>query len=493
MNSPTTITRRNFLQLAALAPLATLHAVDVKPAERPNIVFIITDQQKPSAMSCTGNPDVNTPNMDRLAARGVRFTKSYATFPLCCPSRASLFTSRMPHEMGIFENGPSAELSQKGLPTMGELFQAAGYRTAYAGKWHASMPLPAVSRKPEDRKIIGFETLPIPGDVDKKYPKHQPPPDVTPGLYSDQNIAEAAAQFIAQPHAKPFLLVVSIFNPHDICYVSRPDNAQKLKHLLPEDRSKLPPLPPNHKDTDALPTSIEHFAKGRSKWTEQEWREHLWIYYRLTERSDVAIGRVLAALDKAGLTDCTLRVFTADHGDMNSAHGLVSKGFLYENSGGVPLIVSPPGGQAKVDKEHLVSGLDVMPTLLDYAGIPAPASLLGRSLKPVVEGQPVAWREFVPAEASGHWSPDSRMIRTARYKYVVFASGANREQFFDMEEDPGELKNLIYEPALAAEIQRHRDLLKQWMLQTKDDAFGKDHDLPGKNKSSGTDKRANEE
>lgn len=466
---------RNLQMLGSLIVALNVTWVNCSAAEspaatKPNIVFILTDQQAPRILSSDGNPHIKTPNMDALAARGVSFAKSYCTYPLCCPSRASLFSSRVPHELQIYTNG-NADIAKKGVPTMGEMFQAAGYRTAYAGKWHLGASLPAANKKPEDRRIIGFETLSIPGEVEKKFPRHQPPPDVTPGLYCDLNIGEAAAGFIAQPHEKPFLLVVSVFNPHDICYASRDDNFHELEHLLPADLSKLPPARPNVQDTEALPSAYTSFRRGRANWTDERWGKHLWVYNRLLEVADTAIGRVLTALEKAGLNENTLVVFTSDHGEMMGAHQLIGKGALYDEAAGVPLIVALPGGQGKVDRQHLVSGLDVMPTLLDYAGIKAPASLEGKSLKPVLEEKPVAWRDFVAAETDGSY--EGRMIRTARYKYVVFGSGDHREQFFDMERDPLELKNLINEASLAGEVQRHRDLLKQWRLDTKDDNFGK--------------------
>ena len=154
------------------------------------------------------------------------------------------------------------------------------------------------------------------------------------------------------------------------------------------------------------------------------------------------------------------------------------------------MIVAPPGGKAGVDKQHLVSGLDIMPTLLDYAGIAAPASLEGKSLRPLVEGKEVPWRDFVVSEVNVSF--EARMVRTARYKYIVFASGENREQFFDMEKDPGELKNLIADPALAGEVARHRKLLEQWREETRDE-IGKrpavEKGRRGKNK--GGDKKNN--
>ena len=456
--------RRDFLKLAG-AGLVTwpgLGASAAAPAQaaapRPNVLLLITDQQTAGALSCAGNPHVKTPHLDRLAARGVRFAKSYCTYPLCSPSRGSLFASRMPHELGIYGNF-DAQLADKGVPTLGELFRAAGYETAYAGKWHLQVPFPAY-RNPS---IPGFTTLPLAG-VD---PHTVDSEKFGRGLTVDSRTADASIQFLQQKHDKPFLLVVSVLNPHDICEYTK---CTALTKLLPDNPARLPPARPNLHAVERLPTSWQQFADRYATWTERQWSEYLWVYYRLVEIAEAEVGRVLGALDQAGLAATTVVVFTSDHGEMMGSHQMVTKQKLYDEAAAVPLIVAPPGAQPAVNTQHLASGLDIMPTLLDYAGIAAPASLEGRSLRPLVEGQAPAWREFVAAECCT--GGDARMIRTARHKYIAFARGENREMFFDMERDPGETKNLIAEPALAAEVARHRELLKQWLLDTKDN-FGK--------------------
>ena len=206
---------------------------------RESSLLIITDQQT-AVHSVAGNPYVKTPNLDRLAARGVRFEKSYCAYPLCCPSRGTLFTSRMPHELGIYGNF-DAELSEKGVPTMGELFPAAGYETAYAGKWHLQVPFPAF----KSRKIPGFTVLPLAG-------KDPHTIDLTKegkGLTVDPNTADAAIEFLRQPHDQPFLLTVSVLNPHDICEYTK---CEAFRQMLPDDPAQLPPARPNLRDTDAV-------------------------------------------------------------------------------------------------------------------------------------------------------------------------------------------------------------------------------------------------
>ncbi|MBI5820692.1 MAG: sulfatase-like hydrolase/transferase [Verrucomicrobia bacterium] len=461
-----------------MASLAMLRAADA-PAKQPtNILFLITDQQTVSALSCAGNPHVKTPNLDRLAARGVRFEKSYCTYPLCCPSRGSLFTSRMPHELGIYDNA-DAELAGKGVPTMGELFRAAGYETAYAGKWHLKAAFPSF----KSGRMPGFDVLPLAGRDPHKVDKDKE----GKGLTVDPNTADAAIKFLRQPHQKPFLLVASVLNPHDIC--EYPECAA-LQKMLPDDPAKLPPARPNLRDADTLPSALRQFARRHADWTERQWCEYLWIYYRLVEIADAEVGRVLAAFDRAGLSSSTVVMFTADHGEMMGSHQMVTKQKLYEEAAAVPLIVAPPASKPAVDSQHFVSGLDILPTLLDYAGIAAPSSLEGRSLRPLVEGKAVPWREYVASECSS--GGDARMIRTARYKYIAFASGEDREQFFDMEKDTGEMKNLIADSVLAGEVARHRGLLQQWLQDTKD-TFGKELP-PTKNKKdrAGGKKRSGE-
>ncbi len=443
-----------------LTPLAVLCAAESSKTNKPNILFIMTDQQTVSALSCAGNPHVKTPNLDRLAARGMRFTQSYVSHPLCVPSRASIFSSRMPHELGIYGNTMDAVLETKGVPTMGELFQAAGYETAYAGKWHVHSGFPAYEKK--KNTVPGFTVLPMggrdPRQGDKKTEEKAP--------QCDPYVAEAAVKFLRQPHDKPFLLTVSLLNPHDICEFSIYEGFRKM---LPADPAQLPPLRANVHDTEKLPSVLTSDMKRTKDWTDLQWLQYLWIYYRLVESSDGLIGRVLDVLDQTGLSSNTIVVFTSDHGEMMGSHQMVTKQKLYEESVAVPLIIAPPDAAPGVDRQHLISGLDLMPTFLDYAGIAAPASLEGRSLRPVVEGKAAAWREFVVAETM---EPEARMIRTARYKYICFGAGENREQFFDEERDPGELHNLINHAELASEVDRHRTLLKEWMGSTRD-IFGK--------------------
>jgi arylsulfatase A-like enzyme len=183
---------------------------------------------------------------------------------------------------------------------------------------------------------------------------------------------------------------------------------------------------------------------------------------------DAHIAKVLDALREAGLEEETVILFTSDHGDLDAAHRLEHKSILYEEAARVPFIVSYQGVTApgQVDTTHLISvGLDLIPTLCDYAGIDPPQRLLGRSVRPLAEGrEPDGWREHVVAESRA-----GRMLRTARFKYNVYESGEHREQLIDLENDPGEMTNLAQDPDFQDVLNDHRRRLRNWVEETGDE------------------------
>ena len=446
----------------ALVPVLPLPPAAASAAERPNILFIMTDQQQANDLGAAGNPYVKTPAMDSLAARGVRFEKSYCTYPLCTPARASLDTSRMPHELNIFDNGKGIP---KEVPTMGEIFRKAGYETAWAGKWHVPTPYPGFNNDRQQGGPRGFEVLPLEG------PKHRSNPNVGPGMGSDPATVKAALKFLRQPHDKPFLLTVSLLNPHDICeYPKEPEHFPR-----PAADTILPPLPANFDATTNEPPPIQawrtaHFRPGLKfgHYGSAEWQTYRWVYYRLTEVVDNHIATVPDALRESGLAENTLVVFTSDHGEMCGSHQLATKSQMYEEAVNVPLIVCVPSKAARpaVDKSHLVSGLDILPTLCDYAGIPPLASFEGRSLRPLLEGAAPAWRQHLIVELGKR--SDTRMVRSDRYKYVVYASGATPEMLFDLQNDPEETRNLATAPGSQPVLEEHSKILKEWIARTGD-------------------------
>ena len=429
---------------------------------RPNIVFIFTDQQSAHMMGCAGNPYVNTPAMDSLAASGVQFDRAYCTNPVCVPSRFSLMTGRMPSEIELRNNSAAhlervpAAITSTGL---GWLLRNAGYETVYGGKVH----LPKMT--PED---IGFEYLTR---------------DERDGL------SDACVEFLERDHDRPFLLVASFINPHDICYMAIRDfrESELDDRLIQSGRVELqtldqalqlpegideqqffeeycPPVPPNFEPQEDEPEAIRimqswrPFKKNaREKWSPERWRLHRWAYAKLTEMVDAQIARVLDAIRASGQEENTVVIFSSDHGDHDSAHRMEHKTAFYEEAARVPLIVSQPGTTAPgvVDDTHLVSnGLDLLPTLCDYAGVEVPLGLNGLSFRPLAEGRaPESWRSHLTLE-----NEIGYMVMGTRYKYMLYDEGESREQFIDLDQDPDETRNAARDPDQQEALAEYRQL-----------------------------------
>lgn len=453
-----------------LAPLAALDAAD-GPAKRPNVVFIITDQQSADTMSCRMGKDlINTPTMDRLAQTGMLFTRAYSSNPLCMPYRASVFTGRYPHETGVTKNaGPKGGLDPKQFVCLGTYFRNAGYDTAYSGKWHL-----CYARK--DAEAHGFEIVTgrVPGD-------------------HDAGVTDGVAEFLARPHDKPFLLVASFLNPHNICEWAR--RLAGREQVLtcgeigePPPLDQLPPPPANLAPPQNEPDGMTLMRKAYqvdsglfpvARFTADDWRVHRWGYYRMIEKVDAEIGKVLAALRDAGLEENTLIVFTADHGDCAGAHRFNQKTVFYEESARVPLIIACKGKTIGGISDKLVNtGIDLLPTMLDFAGLEVPQELPGRSLMPLALGEPVtAWRDHIVVENNMSQAGEidglrpqmeGRMVRTERYKYCVYSRGNQRESLVDLQSDPGEMVDLARDPKYREVLLQHRELLARFGKEQND-------------------------
>lgn len=422
--------------------------------ERPNIIYIMTDQQSATAMSCVGNEDLHTPNMDRLAKHGIRFENAYCSFPLSGPSRSSMFTGCTPGEMGIRKNGIPLPDSLR-LCTLGTLLETAGYRTAYAGKWHAhTNSLPG-------KHAFGFENL------------HE---------HNDYGLAEVAVEFLKRKHDKPFFLVASFDNPHNICEYAR---NQRLPYatLKEPDLDECPNLPANF-NVAPYDADILDYEKKQSyrlyptqNYTADDWRRYRNAYFRLVETVDYEIGKIVNEIERQNLWKNTVIIFTSDHGDGAGAHQWNQKTVLYEEVVNIPLIVCLPGGKqaGKVLPQLVNNGVDLLPSICDWAGVRIPASCRGVSYRVVAElgdsqkvHQPyvVTETQFVQTGGTQGWA-----VRTPRYKYVLYEVGKNREMLYDMEKDRGEMCNLAVKKNYKKIVKEHRMLLSEWM---------KKHPLPGK-------------
>jgi arylsulfatase A-like enzyme len=445
-------------------------------SERPNVLYVCTDQQFAGALSCAGADWIETPALDRLAAEGVRFPNTYCANPLCTPSRASLLTGRFPTTVGVEENGQEIDPGYREAE-LGTLFAAAGYDTGYAGKFH----VPEIALPPDNdhgfERLCGFDDRAIPG---------------------------ACREFLERDRDRPYFLTAQFDNPHNICEWSR-DQPLPWGAVDVPPAEECPTLPANFHPPPYEPVVLrtemtDDWANGAMTGaTPDEWRRYRGAYYRLVEKVDRAVDEILAAVD----LDETLVVFTSDHGDGHGAHRTIQKTLFYEESVRVPFVVRPPGGAGdrggggdgggdpasdsdgaaigdRVEDALVSNGLDLLPTLCDYAGIDPSADLPGRSIRPLVEGAADAdRREAVVAQTRREdWDLTGRMVRTERYKYVVYNRGRRREQLFDLRADPGEMVDLTESDRHADVLDRHRELLLEHCLERRD-RFEEHYGHPG--------------
>ena len=447
--------RRTFLKASGLGLLAMATQArpeDADSSQKPNILIIMTDQQFADAMSCAmGSEYIHTPHMDSLAENGMRFTRAYSPNPLCMPMRTSMFTGRYPHQTGAQTNG-APKLNPADFVFMGDLFKDSGYETGYFGKWH-------IAFDSKRKEVHGFETL------EEKSSRSDP---------------ALAGEFIKKPHDRPFLAVASFLGPHEICQWARKQKIPGTQLADPPPLQKRPPLransePPKN-ETDIMAHMRKSYQAHRlfpvGNYTEEDWRRLIWGYYRLIERVDGCVGSVMTALRESGQEENTLVVFLSDHGECHGAHRWNQKTVFYDESARVPFIISWKGKTPKGTSRTLLNtGVDVIPTLCDFAGIAVPAGLPGKSLKAPALGRAPAWKrdyvvsqnhmvQCVPVDGK-HLQPHGRMVRSDRYKYCLYSEGQRRESLVDMEKDPGEMVNQADNPDFKDILNRHRAFLKE--------------------------------
>ncbi|MEN8863386.1 MAG: sulfatase-like hydrolase/transferase [Lentimonas sp.] len=463
---------REIIGILRIAPFFFLSGAALvaqnRDREQPNVLVILTDQQFADVMSCAGSEWVKTPAMDSLAKKGVRFPNAYVNYPVCMPERYSMFTGRLP------STRHAADENQKPIISLGNQARKAAYDTAYFGKWHIQNE----TFGKDDTKFHGFNLH-------------------TGG--KDKTMTKNAIQFLSEERTKPFLAVVSYYNPHDICEWGRKKagHTERVKMAngeLPIDPhiEQCPPLPDNYaiNDDEAEAVAIRRTEEKKGEPNAQkiamdfdrnDWRQYRWAYNRLVEMVDTHIGALLESLDESGHARNTVIIFTSDHGDGYGAHRWHQKSVLYEESCRVPFIVSWPGKARKNETDdRLISvGIDLMATVSDVVGTPMPEGpYYGKSALPFVfdKRSTASTHSYVITEAEVRVSTgkdiDGRSVRTPKFKYHVWSRGEDREQLFDMINDAGETKNLAADKAYATQLSGHRELLTEWLAET-DDTFGK--------------------
>jgi arylsulfatase A-like enzyme len=438
---------------------------------KPNVLVIVTDQQFAEVMSCRmGREHIHTPALDSLAAQGTSFTRAYCIFPLCGPSRNSMFTGLYPQHVRWkpIHDDPSIYL--------GRYLLDAGYDTAYSGKSEL---------RGKEIALHGFQSILAPQGGPTRIEA------IRNGGW-DVWAASEAVRFITQPRDKPFLIVASFLNPHNICEWSRRLAGQKQDLDCgeigePPPVEKLPPAPanlgPQRDEPDGMTLMRRSYQASSlfpvGGYTTDDWRRHRWGYYRMVELVDKEIGRLLTALREAGIEDNTMILFTSDHGECAGAHDWNQKSMPYDESTRVPFIVSWKGHTRPGTSDLLVNtGIDLVPTVLAAGGVAIPAHLPGSSVLDIALGKPAAtWREEVISQMSMSQGAEVDgikptlkwwMLRTDRYKYCLFSKGERRESLVDMQADPGEMQNLAADPAHRAILLDHRERLARYGREHQD-------------------------
>lgn len=439
-----------------------------------NILIIIADQLSHKAIPSYGDKYADIPAIESIMKGGVRFTNAYTPCPLCQPARAAFWTSRYPHQTGVLDNMPRVPeegftrvgaMIDDTIPTLGDVFSSAGYITRHFGKMHDAGALRGFTSDDPAAE------LPV-EEIEPAWPINV---DTTRDRYTTQRCCE----FLRAGHDKPFIAVADLNNPHNICgWVGE----NKGEHIDKPINAALPELPANFEtaDMDTRPAGIRYLCcthprlTQASHWNGENYRHYLAAYYHYLKRVDDEIALILEALKEGGYDKNTLIVFMADHGDSMAAHRMVTKRLsFYDEAAKVPLAFAGAGvngGERVVDKP-LVSLLDLMPTLCDYARLTPPQGMQGQSLMPYIDnsGQAIE-RDYVVSQWDAEWNwtrEPGRMLRTKRYKYIKYAED-KAEELYDMQKDPGETRNLVPAPEYKDILDEHRRLFAGYLAASND-------------------------
>ena len=454
--------------------LALLLAGNAAAATRPNVLVILTDDQRWDALGVVQReqgaralfPWFQTPHLDRLAAEGARFANVFVTTSLCSPSRASLLSGRYARQHQVLNNFTEYPNDLPGYP--GRL-HAAGYETAYIGKWHMG--------EDNDAQRPGFDfwmshrgqgnyfdnTFNVNG-TRRQFP----------GYYTT-TITEAALEWLGRPHPRPWLLVIGQKAPHGGPIQPEP----RFEHALDAFPVKRPVNFENYRPSDGKPVWLAEsyptwHGAGGPLYGQKDYDRFVRAYLATLLSVDESVGRIYAALAAAGQLDRTIIVFTSDNGFVLGEHGRVDKRTAYDESLRIPLLVRyPPLVKPGTVIRELVLSLDLAPSLVDLCGAPALPSAQGRSFKPLLAGRHPRWRQSFlyeyNFEAQFPYTPNVRAVRTPDWKFIRYPHGDGgpdrfAPELYDLRHDPYEMTNRVSDPRLVgqrAKLERELERLSQ--------------------------------
>lgn len=458
-----TTSRRKFLQTGATAAAASIFPSPAiaKSHPRKNVLFIAVDDLNTS-LRCYGNQTVHSPNLDRLAARGVRFDAAYCQYPVCGPSRSSLMTGFAPDTTHVYLNHNYFRQTLPDAVTLGQLFRKSGYYSARVGKiyhynnpeqigtsglddpatWDSTYNPCGVDHSKEEGLITNFTPGRILGMSMAYYASPAKDDEITDGIG-----AEEVIRLLQQHRRDPFFIAYGLYRPHVPWIVPAP-----YFDMYPIDRIQALPFDPS--ELKMAPPIAYFTSPPNLGMNESQRRQVIRSYYAATTFMDAQVGKVLTALETLGLAENTIVVFWADHGWQLGQHGQWEKMNLFENSVRVPVIfagagVATHGKTCRRTIEHL----DIYPTLAELCDLDgAPANLHGQSLAPLLKDPSATWNK--PAVTQVERTPAGQPIlwgysvRNERYRYTMWQDGHAGEELYDYHNDPHELKNLASDPQM---------------------------------------------
>jgi arylsulfatase A-like enzyme len=483
------------LLLTDVIPGSQIAAADA----RNNVLFIISDDLN-TLLGCYGDPLAKTPHIDRLASRGVLFQKAYCSFPLCGPSRNSLLTGLYPNSTGIHANSLIFRQTIPNQVSMSQAFRQAGYFAARIGKlYHYNVPNSIGTNGHDDPGSWELELNPAGVDRLQEHPQIKtlipkqfggtlswyasPKSDDfhTDGLMSQD--ADWVLERCAKDRNRPFFLAVGFFRPHT------PYVAPEKPWFEMYDRASMPVVTGVDEDRRDIPeAALASQKREQNEMTDEVRQEVLQAYYASISFMDAQVGKVVASLDRLGLAENTVIVFTSDHGYHMGEHGLYQKMSLFEESSRVPLLIVAPGvTKAGTVAKAPISQVDLFPTLAELCGVTAPANLQGQSLVPILKdtaqkgrgwaltqvsrggGQRAAKKQAAKdtaksANTAGQFF--GYTLRTERWRYTEWDNGEKGRELYDHESDPRELSNLADSPDHAKTVAELKTTLQQAVAKT---------------------------
>ena len=442
---------------------------------KPNILFIYSDQHRYDCVGANGHPLVQTPNVDALGAQGARFTHAFTPIPLCVPTRCSMLTGRWPTQHGVVFNydGETFRRLDPDQPTLGAAVRDAGYHMTHIGRWHVDRQRTPLDfgfhdylpdwRYGQWRKHRGLPSAPS----DQGW-RGQADPGIEPGesslAWHANHVIRRMEDSLEEPD--PFFIRWNMVEPHLPCRPPEP-------YASMYDPGDIEPWPGFGDDFADKPYIQKQMLAtwGVLDMDWEDWAPVVARYLGVISLLDHEIGRVLEALDRLGLAEDTLVVYSSDHGDMCGSHGMIDKHYImYDDVVRVPLFMRWPGViPAGTTTDAFVSNsIDLPTTFCNVAGAPAPETFMGRGLILIACGRDDDARQDIFATYHGNQfgAYSQRMVRDRRWKYIWNATAV--DELYDLETDPGELRNRAHDPACAAELTRLRQRLVAWMEQTDD-------------------------